>query len=207
VGEVVGGAILIVSSTSIAIDGNPAILANGAAGSSGGPGGGSGGITEAGNIHARRLLAEAGWHYRGPSGCPPRLGKALTRRSQGQPPAVLAQAWQALSIKSAPGDHRRPQGADGVGDQRPAEGFRHPDLCHSHPGGVLSSHPSAESPRRQVPPPTDRATPISQARLAGLTRAADVPPWPAGARAAHGVGAVARGDGEGDVDCNVPYYC
>jgi hypothetical protein len=121
VGEVVGGAILIVSSTSIAIDGNPAILANGAAGSSGGPGGGSGGITEAGNIHARRLLAEAGWHYRGPSGCPPRLGKALTRRSQGQPPAVLAQAWQALSIKSAPGDHRHPQGPDGVGDQRPGE--------------------------------------------------------------------------------------
>jgi hypothetical protein len=34
---------------------------------------------------------EAAWHYRHP----PRLGRALARRSQGQPPAVLAQAWRA----------------------------------------------------------------------------------------------------------------
>jgi transposase len=52
-------------------------------------------ITKAGNTHARRLLVEAAWHDRGPSGCPPRLGAALARRSQGQPQAVLAQAWQA----------------------------------------------------------------------------------------------------------------
>ena len=50
-----------------------------------------GGITKAGNTHARRILIEASWHYRHP----PRLGAALTRRSQGQPKAVLAQAWQA----------------------------------------------------------------------------------------------------------------
>ncbi len=48
-------------------------------------------ITKAGNTHARRILVEAAWHYRHP----PRLGAALARRSQGQPPAVLAQAWQA----------------------------------------------------------------------------------------------------------------
>jgi transposase len=50
-----------------------------------------GGITKAGNTHARRILVEAAWHYRHP----PRLGTALARRSQGQPKAVLAQAWQA----------------------------------------------------------------------------------------------------------------
>ena len=50
-----------------------------------------GGITQAGNTHARRILVEAAWHYRHP----PRLGSALTRRSQGQPKAVLAQAWRA----------------------------------------------------------------------------------------------------------------
>ncbi len=50
-----------------------------------------GSITKAGNTHARRILVEAAWHYRHPPG----LGKALTRRSQGQPKAVLAQAWRA----------------------------------------------------------------------------------------------------------------
>lgn len=50
-----------------------------------------GSITKAGNLHARRILVEASWHYRHP----PRLGQALARRSQGQPPAVRAQAWQA----------------------------------------------------------------------------------------------------------------
>ncbi len=48
-------------------------------------------ITKAGNSHVRRLLVEAAWHYRHP----PRIGAALARRSQGQPPAVRAQAWQA----------------------------------------------------------------------------------------------------------------
>ncbi len=50
-----------------------------------------GAITKAGNLHARRLLVEAAWHYRHP----PRIGGALARRSQGQPPAIRAQAWQA----------------------------------------------------------------------------------------------------------------
>ncbi len=50
-----------------------------------------GSITKAGNLHVRRILVEACWHYRHP----PRLGAALARRSQGQPPAILAQAWQA----------------------------------------------------------------------------------------------------------------
>jgi len=50
-----------------------------------------GSISKAGNTHARRILIEACWHYRHP----PRLGPALARRSQGQPPAVRAQAWKA----------------------------------------------------------------------------------------------------------------
>ena len=50
-----------------------------------------GSITKAGNTHARRILVEAGWHYRHP----PRIGGALARRSQGQPKTVLTQTWQA----------------------------------------------------------------------------------------------------------------
>lgn len=50
-----------------------------------------GSITKAGNTHLRRILVETAWHYRHP----PRLGAALARRNQGQPPAVRAQAWQA----------------------------------------------------------------------------------------------------------------
>lgn len=50
-----------------------------------------GSITKAGNTHARRILVEASWHYRHP----PRLGAALARRSQGQPPRILAHAWKA----------------------------------------------------------------------------------------------------------------
>jgi transposase len=50
-----------------------------------------GSITKAGNLHVQRILVEACWHYRHPA----RLGAALARRSQGQPPAILAQAWRA----------------------------------------------------------------------------------------------------------------
>jgi transposase len=50
-----------------------------------------GSITKAGNMHVRRLLVEAAWHYRHP----PRLGARLAQRSQGQPPTVRAQAWHA----------------------------------------------------------------------------------------------------------------
>lgn len=50
-----------------------------------------GSITKAGNIHARRILVEAAWHYRHP----PRLRGKLAARSLGQPPEVCAQAWRA----------------------------------------------------------------------------------------------------------------
>jgi transposase len=50
-----------------------------------------GALTKAGNSHARRVLVEAAWHYRHR----PVLGPALRQRSQGQPPACLAQAWRA----------------------------------------------------------------------------------------------------------------
>ncbi len=50
-----------------------------------------GSITKAGNTHARRILVEACWHVRHP----PRVGPALARRSQGQPPGVRAEAWRA----------------------------------------------------------------------------------------------------------------
>ena len=50
-----------------------------------------GSITKTGSAHARRLLTEAAWHYR-PR---PNLGKTLTARQQGQPPAAVAIAWKA----------------------------------------------------------------------------------------------------------------
>jgi len=50
-----------------------------------------GGITKAGNAHARRLLIEASWHYRHP----PRIGAVLKARRAGQPAAVIAIADKA----------------------------------------------------------------------------------------------------------------
>ena len=50
-----------------------------------------GSITKTGNAHIRRVLVEAAWHYRHH----PAVGANLYRRSQGQPPEVLAAAWQA----------------------------------------------------------------------------------------------------------------
>ncbi len=50
-----------------------------------------GAITKTGSGHARRLLVEAAWHYR-PQ---PRIGRALTDRQAGQPPAAIAVAWNA----------------------------------------------------------------------------------------------------------------
>ena len=50
-----------------------------------------GGITKAGNGHLRRLLIEAGWHYRHR----PAVGERLRRRRQGQPAHVIALADRA----------------------------------------------------------------------------------------------------------------
>ena len=50
-----------------------------------------GGLTKAGNTHARRVLIEAAWHYRHR----PTLSPALARRSRGEPPEVMTQAWRA----------------------------------------------------------------------------------------------------------------
>lgn len=50
-----------------------------------------GGITKAGNKQCRRILVEAAWHYRRP----PRVGKELEGRLQGQPEAVRLHAMRA----------------------------------------------------------------------------------------------------------------
>lgn len=50
-----------------------------------------GSITKSGSRHGRRLLVEAAWHYRNP----PRLGREIERRQQGQPPAAVAISWSA----------------------------------------------------------------------------------------------------------------
>jgi transposase len=67
-----------------------------------------GGITKTGNTHARRLLVEAAWHQRRPQ----RMSTVLTRRRDGKPPAVQAQAdrsarrlhgrWHALEARGKP---------------------------------------------------------------------------------------------------------
>jgi len=67
-----------------------------------------GAITKAGNSHVRRLLIEAAWHQRRPS----RMSVTLTRRRDGKPAAVLAQAdrsarrlhgrWHALESRGKP---------------------------------------------------------------------------------------------------------
>lgn len=50
-----------------------------------------GAITRSGSRHARRLLVEAAWHYRNP----PRVGREIERRQEGQPAAAAAVAWSA----------------------------------------------------------------------------------------------------------------
>jgi hypothetical protein len=50
-----------------------------------------GSITKCGNAHLRRVLVEAAWSYRHK----PAVGPALRKRSEGQPPQVLAYSWQA----------------------------------------------------------------------------------------------------------------
>lgn len=50
-----------------------------------------GAITKSGSRHGRRLLVEAAWHYRNP----PRTGREIERRQEGQPAAAIAVAWSA----------------------------------------------------------------------------------------------------------------
>jgi transposase len=47
-------------------------------------------ITKAGSKHARRLLVEAGWHYRRP----PRVSSDLARRQTGHDPQVIDLSWR-----------------------------------------------------------------------------------------------------------------
>lgn len=50
-----------------------------------------GGITKCGNAHVRRVIIEAGWHYRNA----PRVGEALRARQEGVPPAINNLTWKA----------------------------------------------------------------------------------------------------------------
>ena len=50
-----------------------------------------GAITKTGNAHVRRVLVEAGWHYRHR----PFVGATLRRRPHGAPAATIAHAWAA----------------------------------------------------------------------------------------------------------------
>ncbi|MDZ4862754.1 MAG: transposase [Gemmatimonadota bacterium] len=50
-----------------------------------------GAITKCGNPHARWLLIECSQHY----ATPPKVSKGLSRRQEGQPPAVIKTSWKA----------------------------------------------------------------------------------------------------------------
>jgi transposase len=50
-----------------------------------------GGITKAGNAHARRLLTEAAWNYRFKA----RIGYRAQRRQEGLPQAIREMGWKA----------------------------------------------------------------------------------------------------------------
>ena len=50
-----------------------------------------GSITKAGNAHCRHVLVRAAWSYRHR----PQTSVDLTRRQEGQPPAVITHAWKA----------------------------------------------------------------------------------------------------------------
>jgi transposase len=50
-----------------------------------------GAITKTGNARCRHILVQAGWSYRNT----PRVGEALKRRQQDQPPSVITHAWKA----------------------------------------------------------------------------------------------------------------
>jgi transposase len=97
-----------------------------------------GSITKAGNGHVRRLLVETCWHARHP----PRLGAALTRRSQGQPPAIRAQAWRAQlrlhrRYRQLVGHGKRPPVAV-VACARELVGFLWAALTQTHPGALAA---------------------------------------------------------------------
>jgi len=71
-----------------------------------------GALTKAGNTHARRAVVEAAWHYRHRPG----LGRALARRSEGQPDACRGHAWRAQQrlhrrYRHLVGHGQRPPGA------------------------------------------------------------------------------------------------
>jgi transposase len=64
-----------------------------------------GAITKTGNSHARRLLIEAAWHQRRP----PRMSTVLSRRRNGKPPAVQAQADRSARRLHRRWTHSRPE--------------------------------------------------------------------------------------------------
>src|SRR2546426_5725458 len=57
-----------------------------------------GGITKAGNPHARRLLAEAAWAYQGI----PRIGRQMLYRQEGLSKSIFAIAWKAQLPLTSP---------------------------------------------------------------------------------------------------------
>ena len=78
-----------------------------------------GSITKAGSTHARRLLVEAGYHYRrGPV-----VGEALERRQRGHAPEIINISWKAQRRLNARWrqlrDARRKPNRDRRGRDRP----------------------------------------------------------------------------------------
>ena len=92
-----------------------------------------GGITKAGNSHARRLIIEAAWHYRHP----PQVSAGLKARREGQPAAVIAIADKAQQRLYRRQRHLAAHGKTAtqavVAGARELTGFLWVALLHQHP--------------------------------------------------------------------------
>ena len=91
-----------------------------------------GGITKAGNSHARRVIIEATWHYRHPA----RVSAGLKERREGQPAAVMAIADKAQQRLYRRQRHLAAHGKTAtqavVAGARELTGFLWAALLHQH---------------------------------------------------------------------------
>ena len=117
-----------------------------------------GGITKAGNPHARRLLAEAAWAYQGV----PRVGRQMLYRQEALPKTVCDIAWKAQSAARpafanswrAGRPNRRWPPPSPVNS--PASPGDRPGGCHRRPRNDVGSGPSSRRHRGQVEDPRRR---------------------------------------------------
>jgi transposase len=107
-----------------------------------------GGITKAGNSHARRVLIEATWHYRHP----PHVSAGLRERRQGHPAAAIAIADKAQQRLYRRQRHLAAHGKTAtqavVAGARELTGFIWAALLHHHQVASVGTMPQQIRSRR-----------------------------------------------------------